>query len=191
MSHVCQGGIFDPRRVNVCAIFFPLTPPLPCTVNRVVMQQAAAPSFGDHIAFNFDLYGKGKTEKSQEYGEDDDGDELDRAFPGGFTFIRDRLMAANRQVQVEPKPESAGAEASNGNYSAVAGVPAGEKGAGGEEETKSTGREVVHAAEKGGSGGGKQVGAPGSVDAGWLYSRCDGNCWSHGVLPCFACSSRS
>lgn len=175
---------------------FRFTPLLSFFPDRVVVQQAAAPSYGDHIAFNFDLYGKGKAEQGREYGENDDDDELDRAFPGGFAFIRDRLAAANSQVHVEPKPEgsapsSSTAEVGKGNYSAVAGVLAREKGAGVEEETKSSGREVVHAPEKGGSRGGKHVDAPGGVDAGWLYSRCDGNCSRCGELPRVEYTSRS
>lgn len=135
-------------------------------------KQASPLIFGDDIAFNFDLDSKGKAEAVHQPDGDDDNDELDRAFPGGFTFIRDSFTA-NRDVDVESDPRTAVAFADsrkdpanigNGSASAIEG-----------EAISTRGGHVVHSTGKGEAGGSKRVEAPESVDAGWLYSRCGEN----------------
>lgn len=110
---------------------------------------------------------------------DDNEDELDRAFPGGFVFIRD-VFTINRHVSVESEPGMAAAFADSETDRTIIGNRSSsvtETGA-----IVSGVKDAVHPTGKGEIGEKKQVEAPDSVDAGWLYSRCGETSVARGVF---------
>lgn len=123
--------------------------------------RAGGVSFGDEIVFNLDL---------DEHADDEEGDELDVAFPGGFAFVRDRyasLVSSNGQGATPASDTQAGAGLEGmGGARGLVGV--GEAGA------QQVPAADTAAVSPGGAEGQKPLavgGGPDSVDAGWLYSR--------------------